>query len=109
MQRTKKSNNDWVARILEIRASDETHVYARVYRMYWPDELPQGTHDGKKTVQGRQPYHGTKELVASNHSKQPWDCGAASARVNTNNRRSGYYRRAERRIASASEAMVRRE
>ena len=22
--------------------------------MYWPDELPQGTHDGKKTVQGRQ-------------------------------------------------------
>ena len=84
MQWRKKSDDDWVARILEIRASDENHVYARVYWMYWPDELPQGTHDGKKTVQGRQPYHGTKELVASNHSKQPWDCGAASARLNTN-------------------------
>ncbi|KAG7421694.1 hypothetical protein DER46DRAFT_48417 [Fusarium sp. MPI-SDFR-AT-0072] len=63
----KKSNNDWVARILEIRASDEHHVYARVYWMYWPDELPYGTLDGKKTVQGRQPYHGNNELIASNH------------------------------------------
>ncbi|KAG8359109.1 hypothetical protein FVEN_g3488 [Fusarium venenatum] len=57
----------WVARILEIRASDEHHVYARVYWMYWPDELPPGTIDGKKTVQGRQPYHGHNELIASNH------------------------------------------
>lgn len=64
-----KSNDDWVARILEIRASDEHHVYARVYWMYWPDELPQGTIDGKKVVQGRQPYHGQNELIASNHSK----------------------------------------
>lgn len=64
-----KSNDDWVARILEIRASDEHHVYARVYWMYWPDELPQGTVDGKKVVQGRQPYHGQNELIASNHSK----------------------------------------
>lgn len=70
VQPRKKSDDDWVARILEIRASDEHHVYARVYWMYWPDELPQGTHDGKKTVQGRQPYHGMNELVASNHSKQ---------------------------------------
>ncbi|KAK2610979.1 hypothetical protein N8I77_004363 [Diaporthe amygdali] len=62
-----KSNDDWVARILEIRASDEHHVYARVYWMYWPDELPQGTVDGKKTVSGRQPYHGQNELIASNH------------------------------------------
>jgi hypothetical protein len=30
---------EWVARILEIRASDEHHVYARVYWMYWSDEL----------------------------------------------------------------------
>ncbi|KAK0631882.1 hypothetical protein B0T14DRAFT_14315 [Immersiella caudata] len=67
MQPRKKSDDDWVARILEIRASDEHHVYARVYWMYWPDELPQGTHDGKKTVQGRQPYHGANELIASNH------------------------------------------
>lgn len=63
-----KKNDDWVARILEIRASDEHHVYARVYWMYWPYELPPGTLDGKKTVQGRQPYHGAKELIASNHS-----------------------------------------
>ncbi|KAJ9419703.1 hypothetical protein FOXG_07017 [Fusarium oxysporum f. sp. lycopersici 4287] len=62
-----KNNDDWVARILEIRASDEHHVYARVYWMYWPYELPPGTLDGKKTVQGRQPYHGAKELIASNH------------------------------------------
>lgn len=69
MQPRKKSDDDWVARILEIRASDEHHVYARVYWMYWPDELPHGTHDGKKTVQGRQQYHGANELIASNHSK----------------------------------------
>ncbi|KAI2626311.1 hypothetical protein GGS21DRAFT_546026 [Xylaria nigripes] len=62
-----KSDDDWVARILEIRASDEHHVYARVYWMYWPDELPAGTQDGKKLVQGRQPYHGENELIASNH------------------------------------------
>ena len=75
MQQRKKSDDDWVARILEIRASDEHHVYARVYWMYWPDELPQGTQDGKKTVQGRQPYHGINELVASNHSKRPLGLG----------------------------------
>lgn len=62
-----KSDDDWVARILEIRASDEHHVYARVYWMYWPDELPIGTTDGKKSVSGRQPYHGQNELIASNH------------------------------------------
>jgi hypothetical protein len=65
----KRSDDDWVARILEIRASDEHHVYARVYWMYWPDELPAGTTDGKKYIQGRQPYHGNHELIASNHSK----------------------------------------
>lgn len=63
------SDDDWVARILEIRASDEHHVYARVYWMYWPDELPANTLDGKKYVSGRQPYHGQNELIASNHSK----------------------------------------
>jgi len=47
----------WVARVLEIRAEDEAHVYLRVYWMYWPEELPGG----------RQYYHGAKELVASNH------------------------------------------
>ncbi|KAI1769749.1 hypothetical protein F4818DRAFT_446934 [Hypoxylon cercidicola] len=67
IQPRKKSDDDWVARILEIRASDEHHVYARVYWMYWPDELPPGTQDGKKLVQGRQWYHGANELIASNH------------------------------------------
>ncbi|TGJ80380.1 hypothetical protein E0Z10_g8383 [Xylaria hypoxylon] len=62
-----KSDDDWVARILEIRASDEHHVYARVYWMYWPDELPAGTQEGKKSIQGRQSYHGQNELIASNH------------------------------------------
>ncbi|KAK4192766.1 hypothetical protein QBC35DRAFT_202133 [Podospora australis] len=66
-QPRKKSDDDWVARILEIRASDEHHVYARVHWMYWPDELPSGTHDGKKVVSSRQPYHGLNELIASNH------------------------------------------
>lgn len=64
-----KSEDDWVARILEIRASDEHHVYARIYWMYWPEELPEGTMEGKKYTGGRQPYHGHNELIASNHSK----------------------------------------
>jgi hypothetical protein len=63
----RKAEDDWVARILEIRAADEHHVYARVNWMYSPDELPKGTLDGKKLVEGRQPYHGQNELVASNH------------------------------------------
>jgi hypothetical protein len=62
-------SNLWVAYILEIRAKDEHHVYARIYWMYSPDELPKGTFDGKNLVQGRQPYHGQNELIASNHSK----------------------------------------
>ncbi|KAI1333118.1 hypothetical protein F5Y16DRAFT_354848 [Xylariaceae sp. FL0255] len=66
-QSRQKSDDDWVARILEIRASDEHHVYARVYWMYWPDELPAGTREGKRYIQGRQPYHGQNELIASNH------------------------------------------
>ena len=47
----------WVARVLEIRAMNQSNVFLRVYWMYWPDELPNG----------RQPYHGRQELVASNH------------------------------------------
>jgi hypothetical protein len=67
--RVLKSSDFWVARILEIRALDEHHVYARIYWMYSPDELPPGTQDNKKTISGRQPYHGANELIASNHSK----------------------------------------
>uniref|UniRef100_L7J9Z5 BAH domain-containing protein n=1 Tax=Pyricularia oryzae (strain P131) TaxID=1143193 RepID=L7J9Z5_PYRO1 len=61
------SEKDWVARILEIRAADEHHVYARIYWMYWPDELPEHSMDGEKYTRGRQPYHGRSELIASNH------------------------------------------
>lgn len=49
---TKTFEKDWVARILEIRASDKHHVYARVCWMYWPDELPEHTMDGKKILDG---------------------------------------------------------
>ncbi|KAH8745782.1 hypothetical protein F5883DRAFT_586371 [Diaporthe sp. PMI_573] len=60
-------SNSWVARIVEIRARDEFHVYISVCWMYWPDEVPRGTKDGKKHIQGRQPYHGHNELIESNH------------------------------------------
>ncbi|KAK2036155.1 hypothetical protein LZ31DRAFT_561345 [Colletotrichum somersetense] len=66
-RRKPKSEDDWVAFILEIRASDKQHVYARVYWMYWPEELPEGTMDGEKYPGGRQSYHGRNELIASNH------------------------------------------
>ncbi|KAM0332124.1 hypothetical protein ACHAQA_002396 [Verticillium albo-atrum] len=61
--------HEWVGRILEIRAQDEHHVYARIYWMYWPEELPVQTKDDGKFVAraGRQPYHGVNELIASNH------------------------------------------
>ncbi|KXJ85596.1 hypothetical protein Micbo1qcDRAFT_198759 [Microdochium bolleyi] len=87
-QPRKKSGDDWVSRILEIRAADEHHVYARVSWMYWPDELPAGMTEGKRVIKGsvtirppgstvwsglagllfyRQLYHGNNELIASNH------------------------------------------
>ncbi|KAL9116531.1 MAG: hypothetical protein Q9187_006943 [Circinaria calcarea] len=51
------TEDGWIARVLEVRAKDENHVYLRVFWMYSPDELPQG----------RQPYHGKTEVIASNH------------------------------------------
>ncbi|KAK2005689.1 hypothetical protein LZ32DRAFT_611878 [Colletotrichum eremochloae] len=66
-RRKSKSEGDWVAFILEIRARDKQHVFARVYWMYWPEELPKGTMDGDRYPGGRQSYHGRNELVASNH------------------------------------------
>ena len=63
-----RSSDDWTARVLEIRASDEHHVYAHLYWMYSPDELPKETREGGKAIKGRQPYHGHRELVASSHS-----------------------------------------
>ncbi|OAL35183.1 hypothetical protein AYO20_05437 [Fonsecaea nubica] len=49
--------NCWVGLLSEFKAVDGEEVYARVYWLYWPDELPMG----------RQPYHGRRELVLSNH------------------------------------------
>jgi len=45
-----------VAKVLEVRAKDNQHVYLRVFWLYWPDELPNG----------RQPYHGANEFIMSN-------------------------------------------
>ncbi|KAL6702957.1 hypothetical protein ACN47E_000799 [Coniothyrium glycines] len=50
----------WLAKILEIRAADPSHVYLRIYWAYRPEDLD--AQDG-----GRQPYHGTNELIVSNH------------------------------------------
>lgn len=48
--------NLWVAKVLEVRAKDNQHVYLRLFWLYWPDELPSK----------RQPYHGANELIMSN-------------------------------------------
>ena len=48
--------NLWVAKVLEVRALDNQHVYLRVFWLYWPDELPMK----------RQPYHGANEFIMSN-------------------------------------------
>ena len=49
--------NNYLAMVAEARAEERTSVYLRVMYAYWPEELPQG----------RQPYHGMKEVVMSNH------------------------------------------
>jgi hypothetical protein len=59
--------DEWVANILEIRAVNEQNVFARIAWMYWPQEVPAQTLYRGKFVQGRQPYHGKHELIASNH------------------------------------------
>ncbi|TDZ61879.1 Chromatin remodeling protein SHL [Colletotrichum trifolii] len=65
--RKSRSGEDWVAFILDIRASDKQHVFARIYWMYWPEELPEVSMDGDTYPGGRQSYHGRNELIASNH------------------------------------------
>ncbi|KAF2013523.1 hypothetical protein BU24DRAFT_493985 [Aaosphaeria arxii CBS 175.79] len=47
----------WIAKVVEIRAGGERHVYIRILWMYSPDEI----HGG------RRPYHARYELLASNH------------------------------------------
>ncbi|KAK4077270.1 hypothetical protein Purlil1_12394 [Purpureocillium lilacinum] len=64
-----KLTDYWVARILEIRALDADNVFARVFWMYSPDELPPNTLTNEDFVSGRQLYHGQHELIASNHKR----------------------------------------
>ncbi|KAF2261859.1 hypothetical protein CC78DRAFT_521136 [Lojkania enalia] len=46
----------WVAKVLHVRAHDPSHVFLLVAWMYRPEDLPNG----------RKPYHGNYELIASN-------------------------------------------
>ncbi|KAH7228454.1 uncharacterized protein BKA55DRAFT_526680 [Fusarium redolens] len=55
-----QDNEEWVTRILEVRALNADHVYARVHWMYRPDEIPPGTLYRSKKIQGRQSYHGVE-------------------------------------------------
>jgi hypothetical protein len=53
----REGEEDGIAKILEIRGGDSAHVFLRVSWTYEPEDIPGG----------RQPYHGSHELVASNH------------------------------------------
>jgi hypothetical protein len=50
--------NTWVGRIQQVKAAKQDEVYVRIFYLYWPEELPKG----------RETYHGTNELVLSNHA-----------------------------------------
>jgi hypothetical protein len=47
----------YLGKIADIRADSAQEVYMRIIYAYWPEELPEG----------RQSYHGTKEVIMSNH------------------------------------------
>lgn len=47
----------WLAKVLEIRAGDSSHVYLRVFWVYRPEDLPGG----------RQAHHASSEVIVSNH------------------------------------------
>lgn len=51
--------NTWIGRIREVKAMAADQVYMRLFWLYWPDELPRG---------GREPHHGKREVVLSNHA-----------------------------------------
>lgn len=48
--------SNWVAKVLEVRAASEAHVFLRIFWMYRPEDLPGG----------RRSYHGRNEIIASN-------------------------------------------
>ena len=56
-QDTPDAIQHWLAKVLEVRAGDASHVYLRVFWAYRPEDLPGG----------RQPHHGSCELIISNH------------------------------------------
>lgn len=49
--------NQWKAKVLEVRALDSEHVYIRVAWLNRPEDLESG----------RKPYHGKNELIPTNH------------------------------------------
>ncbi|KAH6876892.1 hypothetical protein B0T10DRAFT_413998, partial [Thelonectria olida] len=65
----KRPCRDWIAYILEIRAVDREHVFARVYWMYWPEEIPPQAAAGTSQMHGHPSHYADNELVASNHSE----------------------------------------
>ncbi|GJN70032.1 hypothetical protein PLICBS_004084, partial [Purpureocillium lilacinum] len=79
VERQKRANEDpdqsdraglkglWVARVLEIRALDEHHVYARVYWMYSADDLPPKSAADQRPVPEQVAGYSQNELIASNH------------------------------------------
>ncbi|RSL43911.1 hypothetical protein CEP51_016303 [Fusarium floridanum] len=62
-----RPERDWVAYILEIRAADPHHVFARVYWMYWPDDIPKRVMQRLTRIRGPEIFHRSHELIASNH------------------------------------------
>lgn len=46
-----------MGQVLEVRAANSSEVWLRVFWLYWPEELPKG----------RRKYHGSQELIMSNH------------------------------------------
>ena len=53
------TSNQWFAKVLEVRAQDEFHVYLRVFWLYRHFDLP-------LKAQAETPYHGEHELIPSN-------------------------------------------
>lgn len=50
------SEREWIGRVMEVRAGDPQHVYVRILWFCHPEDVPGG----------RQPWHGQRELIASN-------------------------------------------
>lgn len=51
-----EQEEEWAARVVEIKGFDQAHVYLRVMWYYSPEDLPRG----------REEHHGLEELICSN-------------------------------------------